>query len=151
MFRCHGIGGAAVLTGILVGSLAIGCIPAKKAETVDHTEANELKGTHLARYLDIIDELSSMMEADSREQATRQLETIRAWVDKNKADASKTLNGLNQDVLAMSEEEREHWRDVARPELEKKMDDFARVQLAFQKHLTEIQKWELGEILSQLK
>ena len=126
-------------------------MPDKKTEAVHVSEARELKGTHLARYLELIDEMSAMMNADSREQAAQQLETIRAWVEKNKAEAARTLNGLNQDVLAMSEEERERWRNVARPELERKMDDFARMQLAFQKHLTEVQKWELGEILSQLK
>jgi hypothetical protein len=37
------------------------------------------------------------------------------------------------------------------PELEKRLDAYSKAQLSFQKRLNATQKWELGEILSQLK
>ena len=51
----------------------------------------------------------------------------------------------------MAPDKRESWRQAARPELEKRLDEYAKSQIAFQKRLNDAQKWELGEILAQLK
>ena len=101
-------------------------------------------------YLGVLDTLTVMMK-DSRQEPSRQLETIRSWVSDNHDEISHTIEKFHQDVLAMSPEEREVWRVQAQPELEKRLDNYAKAQLSFQKRLNATQKWELGEILSQLQ
>ena len=101
-------------------------------------------------YLGILDELTAIMR-DRQKEPGQRLESLRVWVTANRDRVSQTIEKFNQDVLAMTPEEREVWRQSARPELEKRLDAYSKEQLAFQKKLNATQKWELGEILSQLK
>ena len=101
-------------------------------------------------YLGILDELTAIMR-DRQKEPGQQLEALRVWVTANRERVSQTIQKFNQDVLAMTPEEREVWRQSARPELEKRLEAYSKEQLAFQKKLNATQKWELGEILSQLK
>lgn len=146
-FRMQGTGRIRILTGIALIAVALffsgcGAGGARIQERSNSGIENE--------YLGVLDTLTEMMR-DTKQNPSKQLESIRSWVSENHESISETLKQFDQDVSAMSPEEREQWRVLARPELEKRLDAYARSQLAFQKRLNATQKWELGEILSQLK
>ena len=136
---------APIIGVTLIGSICLSGCEVKRAE-VQTRNAPAIENS----YLGVLDELTAMMR-DRQKEPALQLETLRVWVTANRERVLQTVQQLNQDVLAMSPEEREVWRKTARPELEKRLDAYAREQLAFQKKLNATQKWELGEILSQLK
>ena len=133
-----------ICVSILCGALVSGC-KMKVAEVQSQNEPAIENG-----YLGILDELTAMMR-DRQKDPGSQLETLRVWVTANRERVSGTIHQLNQDVLEMSPEAREAWRSKAMPELEKRLDAYSKAQLSFQKRLNATQKWELGEILSQLK
>ena len=101
-------------------------------------------------YLGVLDELTGIMR-DKKDDPGQQLEMLRTWTADNHDRVAKIIQKFNQDVLDMPPDEREKWRETAHPELEKRLDEYAKSQIAFQKRLNDAQKWELGEILAQLK
>ena len=133
-----------ICVSIMCGALVSGC-KMKVAEVQAQNEPAIENG-----YLGILDELTAIMR-DRQKDPGSQLETLRVWVTANRGRVSDTIHQFNQDVLAMSPEAREAWRAKATPELEKRLDAYSKAQLSFQKRLNATQKWELGEILSQLK
>ena len=132
--------GVTLLTSVAVPGcgMKVAEVQTKKAPSIENS------------YLGVLDELTAIMR-DRQKDPTQQLETLRVWVTSNRERVSQIIQQFNQDVLALTPEDREIWRKSARPELEKRLNAYAKEQLAFQKKLNATQKWELGEILSQLK
>ena len=132
--------GVTLLTSVAVPGcgMKVAEVQTKKAPSIENS------------YLGVLDELTAIMR-DRQKDPAQQLETLRVWVTSNRERVSQIIQQFNQDVLALTPEDREIWRKSARPELEKRLNAYAKEQLAFQKKLNATQKWELGEILSQLK
>ena len=103
-----------------------------------------------APYFGLLDDLTALMNKDLANPGENLIQ-IRDYIGKNGANATQILNKFNQDMLGLDESQREAWRRQMRPELERRLDAYAHAQLALQKKLDESQKWELGEILAQLK
>ncbi len=103
-----------------------------------------------APYFGLLDDLTSLMQKDLANPGEN-LVLMRDYIGKNGAKAAQILNKFNQDMLGLDETQRAVWRRQMRPELEQRLDAYAHAQLALQKKLNDSQKWELGEILAQLK
>ena len=129
---------------ILGGCLMAGC-QMKVAKVQARTEPDVENG-----YLGLLDELTGIMR-DQKGDPAQQLEMLRKWAAENHGRVTETIKKFNQDVLDMPPDKREQWRQTAQPELEKRLDNYAKSQIAFKKRLNDAQKWELGEILAQLK
>ena len=102
-----------------------------------------------SNYLKILGELTQIMRSGNAPEKT--LDTLRLYVESDKANVSKAVHELRKSILAMDDSARADWRQRAIPRLNAALDEFAYAQLHLQKKLNDEQKWELGEILSLLK
>ena len=100
-------------------------------------------------YLQILDQITALMQADAP--ADKTLEALRHYVDSNKTKATQIIHTLRKDILSMDEDSRANWRKTAIPRLNQALEHFAQAQMHLQKRMNEVQKWELGEILSLFK
>ncbi len=136
-----------ILNVALCAMMLLGC-----AETKQHQEA-AVSAEQMAiasPYFRLLDDLTALMEKDLANPGENLIQ-IRGYIDKNGTNATQILNKFNQDMLGLDENQRAVWRRQMRPELERRLEAYAHAQLSLQKKLNDSQKWELGEILAQLK
>ena len=100
-------------------------------------------------YLQILEQITALMQADAPPEKT--LDALRHYVDSNKDKTAQIVHALRKTILSMDEDARANWRKTSIPRLNRALEQFAHAQMHLQKKMNEVQKWELGEILSLLK
>jgi hypothetical protein len=100
-------------------------------------------------FLQLLSDLTAIMQAPY-DDPMQNVEALRKYIATSGKTAAAVLNKLNQDILDMDPNEREKWRQNAKPILENKLEEYAKAQIALRKRLNDAQKWELSEILAAL-
>lgn len=101
-------------------------------------------------YFTVLEALTALMTKNNND-AAENVHEIRAYITANVDHVSKTINEMNRTFLEMDESQRAEWQHRVAPKMREKLDEFARAQQRLNERLSESQKWELGEIISQLK
>lgn len=101
-------------------------------------------------YFTVLEALTSLMTKKC-DDAAENVHEIRAYITANADYVSKTVNEMNRMFLEMDASQRAEWQRRVAPKTREKLDEFARAQQHLNDRLSESQKWELGEIISQLK
>lgn len=103
-------------------------------------------------YVSVLSELTSLMLKPSGCEASESaLSSIREYSVSNRARISEIVNTMNRSYLTMGSSERDLWRKQSGARVSSVLDAYARAYRRFSDCLSEAQKWELGELLSQLR
>lgn len=103
-----------------------------------------------SEYLSVLSELTELMTGGCRDPEGA-LSSIRAYRDGNSARVSEVVNAMNRSYLLLDEEARERWRRGAGVRVTAGLTSYAQAYRSLSGCLSEAQKWELGEVLSQFK
>lgn len=128
--------------GLAVMLLGAGCEQSSR-ERVRTSPTFELS------YLEVLGELTRQMGEERGAEET--LESLRVYVSTHGEEIRSMVNALNRDVLSLDASQREVWRRESRVGVEAGLDAYASSVQRLSRRLTDAQRWELGEILSQLK
>ncbi len=131
---------------VLTCVLCIGC--ASKSETQQTSEVSE--NAPEAAYIHTLNALTKIMRQNDADPAVT-LEAVRQYVEQNKKRIAEDINSLNRAFLDMNEEQRLKAKKNASPNVQKALDEFAQAQITLKSRMNDAQKWELSEVLSQLK
>lgn len=133
-----------LLIVLISGIFLMGC-----SKQADVGESSTSTGTIEAGYLSVLSELTSMMESHGDPAVV--LDKVRTYVTANRDRVSEEINKLNKSFLDMPEESRGEYRRVSSSRVEASLEAYAKAQIGLKQRMNDAQKWELSEVLSQLK